>query len=95
MRTWLRVLLAGCVGAVLVGGPLLLILNCSGYNEGTGVVTSCHVDTPLARELASDIDTLLVIMAFVAELPLLVYFALVFALMIAVFVGLGRLFPQR
>ncbi len=57
----------------LVGGPVLVVLNCHGWNEGTMAVTGCLVDTPGLREAADTIYAIGLVSAFTLGLPLILY----------------------
>ena len=60
---------------VLFVVPLVIMGNCSGFNEGSMAVTSCAVDFPLARALADLLLGILLISAFMAGLPIFTYVA--------------------
>ena len=46
-----RQLIVLSVAVVLLLGPLVIMGNCSGFNEGSMTVGACAVDFPLARSL--------------------------------------------
>ena len=48
-----RRLIVLAVAVVLLLGPIVLMGNCSGWNEGSMRVSACTVDFPLARSLAN------------------------------------------
>ena len=89
-----RLAVAVTIGVLLVAAPILLAENCSGWNEGTGVVRSCHFDTPSLRDAASTIDNLLLLSAFFLGIPILLYLALVAGLMLGLYALLGVFFPS-
>jgi len=56
-------------------GPLLIMGNCSGWNEGSMTVASCVVDVRLARDLADLLYGVVLISAFFLGIPILAYLA--------------------
>ena len=57
--------------------PLLAMENCSGWDEGSMEVSSCFVDISIFREFANLCYSLLLISAFLAFIPLLIYILIV------------------
>jgi len=57
--------------------PALAMLNCGGWNEGSGKVASCAIDTPFLREISEFFYNWLLLSAFTLGLPILVYLLLV------------------
>jgi hypothetical protein len=53
--------------------PILGMLNCSGWNEGTGHVENCLIDAPFLRAYADFYYSFIVISAFVGFLPVGLY----------------------
>lgn len=62
------------IGLVL---PVLGMLNCSGFNEGSGSVRSCIIDCTFLREYANFYFGWLVISAFAIFIPVFVYIGFV------------------
>lgn len=60
---------------VLLLGPIVIMGNCSGFNEGSMKVANCAVDFPLARGLADLLWGIVLLSAFILGLPVLAYFA--------------------
>lgn len=67
---WLSIVALGLFG------PILLMSLCTGWNEGTMAVQSCRPDWPVLRDLANIFYAFLLMAAFMAGLPLLIYVAL-------------------
>ena len=57
--------------------PLLAMENCSGWDEGSMEVSSCFIDILIFREFANFCYSLLLISAFLAFIPLLIYILIV------------------
>ena len=57
--------------------PLLAMENCSGWDESSMDVSSCFVDISIFREFANLCYSLLLISAFLAFIPLLIYILIV------------------
>ncbi len=62
------------------GGPILLMMNCSGWDTGSGVVESCILDTSFFRSVAELLYTVVFFSAFALLLPILLYMAFVIGL---------------
>ena len=60
--------------------PLLAMENCSGWDEGSMEVSSCFVDISIFREFASFCYNILLISAFLAFIPLILYVLVVFGI---------------
>lgn len=60
--------------------PLLAMQNCSGWNEGSMEVSTCMVDISILREFASFCYNILLISAFLAFIPLILYVLIVFGI---------------
>lgn len=67
------VVLSGAL--VLLLGPIVLMGNCSGWNEGSMKVAACTVDFPLARDLANMLYGVVLFSAFLLGIPILFYLA--------------------
>ncbi len=77
-----RRLILASIAVVLLLGPIVLMGNCSGWNEGSMQVASCTVDFPLAWSLANLLYGVLLLSAFMLGLPILAYVLVcVFALL--------------
>ena len=57
--------------------PVLVMQNCSGWNEGSMKVLACKVNFPLSKELASLVYAFLLTASFSAGVTLLIYIAVV------------------
>jgi len=57
--------------------PLLAMENCSGWNEGSMEVSTCYVDISIFREFANLCYSGLLISAFLAFIPLIIYILIV------------------
>ena len=57
--------------------PLLAMENCSGWDEGSMEVSTCFVDISIFREFANLCYSLLLISAFLAFIPLIIYILIV------------------
>lgn len=57
--------------------PIAVMLNCSGWNEGSGMVTACVIDGPLFRSAADFTYGFVVISAFLGFIPVILYLAAV------------------
>jgi hypothetical protein len=64
------------VGVLLIL-PALAMINCGGWNEGSGKVTSCLIDSPFLREFSESLYGLLLLSAFTLGLPIFVYLLLI------------------
>jgi len=53
--------------------PILAMLNCEGWNEGSGTCTACLIDTPFLRGVAESLYGWLLLSAFTLGLPIFVY----------------------
>ncbi len=60
---------------VLYGIPYLIMSNCSGWNAGSGHVTSCLIDFPLLRDMADRLH-MLVMVGAMTVVPLIIYLLL-------------------
>jgi len=60
---------------LLLLGPIALMGNCSGWNEGSMKVATCAIDLPLARELANMLYGVVLFSAFLLGIPILFYLA--------------------
>ncbi len=58
--------------------PILAMLNCSGWNEGSGMVKACVIDGPLFRSAANFAYGFVVISVFIGFIPVFLYIAIVF-----------------
>ena len=70
-----RRLIVLSVAIALLLGPVVIMGNCSGFNEGSMKVAACAVDFPLARALADIVWGIVLISAFMIGLPILAYVA--------------------
>ena len=70
-----RRLIVLSVAIALLLGPVVIMGNCSGFNEGSMKVAACTVDFPLARDLADLFWGILLISAFMIGLPIFAYVA--------------------
>lgn len=70
-----RQLIVLSVAIVLLLGPIVIMGNCSGFNEGSMKVETCAVDFPLARGLADMLWGVVLLSAFILGLPVLAYVA--------------------
>lgn len=73
-----RLTLLGFVGMFVVA-PIWGMMNCDGWNEGSGKVTGCDVDTPFLRAYAEGYYAFMLVSSFTAGVPILIYLALVWA----------------
>jgi hypothetical protein len=65
--------------------PILAMINCEGWNEGSGTCTACFIDIPFLRGVAESLYGWLLLSAFTLGLPIFAYLFLV--LVLARFVG--------
>ena len=70
-----RQLIVLSAAIVLLLGPIVIMGNCSGFNEGSMKVAACTVDFPLARALADLLWGIVLLSAFLIGLPILAYVA--------------------
>ena len=68
-----RQLIVLSAAIILFLGPILIMGNCSGWNEGTMKVATCAVDFPLARDFADFFYGIVLFSAFLVGLPILAY----------------------
>jgi len=68
------------VGLVL---PVLAMLNCSGWDEGSMQVQSCVIDSDFIRAYANFYYALLLFSAFMVLIPLIIYVGVI--ILIAMF----------
>jgi hypothetical protein len=83
-----RRLIALAVALVLFLGPVAIMMNCSGWNEGSMKVANCAVDFPLARSLADMFYGIVLSSAFILGLPILAYIGVCIGLLVALNRGL-------
>jgi hypothetical protein len=76
------------VALLLFLGPIVTMMNCSGWNEGSMKVARCAVDFPLARSLADTFYGIVLFSAFILGLPILAYVGVCVVLLIALNRGL-------
>ena len=60
--------------------PVLGMMNCDGWNEGSGVVESCVIDIGLLRSYANFYFMFITMSSFMLLLPVLVYILFFIAL---------------
>jgi len=58
--------------------PVLGMLNCDGWNEGTGAVTSCVIDGSFFRSYANFYFSFITISSFTLLMPLILYVVVTF-----------------
>ena len=68
-----RRLLVASVAVMFFLAPLVIMGNCSGWNEGSMQVASCAIDVAPLPALASMLYGLVLLSAFMAGLPILAY----------------------
>ena len=68
-----RQLIVLSAAIILFLGPILIMGNCSGWNEGSMKVATCAVDFPLARDFADLFYGIVLFSAFLVGLPILAY----------------------
>jgi len=57
--------------------PILAMLNCEGFNEGSMAVETCFIDSDLIRGYANFYYGWLVISSFVLFIPIIIYIVIV------------------
>lgn len=62
--------------ALCLGGPVLVMSLCSGWNEGSMAVQSCRPDWAVLHELANAFYAFTLVAAFMAGVPVLIYFVI-------------------
>jgi len=90
-----RRLLVASVAAIFLLGPVAIMGNCSGWNEGSMQVASCVVDVAPLRHLADLLYGWVLLSAFLLGLPILVYVGVALAITRVVAVKLRRRFPDN
>jgi len=88
-----RRLIVGSIVIVLFLGPIAIMGNCSGWNEGSMKVAACTLDSRLLRDLADLLYGVVLISAFILGLPILLYIAIGVAVTMAVNRTLRKRFP--
>lgn len=63
----------GGLMVLCLGGPVLVMSLCSGWNEGSMAVQSCRPDWPVLHDLANTFYAFILVAAFMAGIPLLLY----------------------
>jgi hypothetical protein len=58
--------------------PILGMMNCSGWNEGSMTVESCLIDAPLFRDYANLYYNFMLFSALMGGIPIIIYVFLVF-----------------
>jgi hypothetical protein len=53
--------------------PILGMMNCEGWNEGSGTAKSCLIDAPILHSYADIYYLLITMSAFMLLIPLMVY----------------------
>ena len=64
---------------IAFGVPVLLMMNCTGWNAGSGNVSSCLLDGYIFKEIANFLYTAVYFSAFALLLPILLYMGLIIA----------------
>ena len=64
---------------IAFGVPVLLMMNCTGWNAGRGEVSSCFLDGYIFKEIANFLYTVVFFSAFALLLPILLYMGLIIA----------------
>jgi len=77
-----RQLIVLSAAIILFLGPILIMGNCSGWNEGSMKVANCAVDFPLARDFADFFYGIVLFSAFLVGLPILVYLLICILLLV-------------
>lgn len=72
---------------LFVVAPIWGMANCTGWNEGSGKVAGCDIDTPFLRGYAEGYYAFMLVSSFTAGVPILIYFAGIWVLA----QGVGRL----
>lgn len=73
-------ILAG-LATISIVSPIIIASNCNGGHGIGSPVTTCLIDTPLARSLTESIQGWIAISAFFLGLPIFVYFSVVAAIL--------------
>lgn len=96
MNKWIRLfLIIASVISVFIILPILIMSNCSGWNEGSMLVQSCYIDNSLTRSLAELVYGLVFMAVLMIGIPLLVYLLLVILAIYFIYKMTGHISEQK
>lgn len=72
-----RKILALCIYFIGLILPILGVLNCSGWDEGSMQVQSCYIDSEFIRSYANFYYALLIYSAFIMLIPIIIYIGII------------------